>query len=269
MTDEKKPYCSDWENYPEARANVVLRAEVGSTVYGTGRPGHEDHDEIAVFCMPPRHVLGGRPADSIVWRTAGASARSTPQDTDLAMYSVRKYVLLAAAGNPSILVPLFTPTEKVFESTVVGEILREQSGTFVTRQAGQKFLGYMDAQRKRMVDSRAGTRAPRSNRPELVAEHGFDTKFAMHMLRLGFQGIELLTTGRLELPIPDPAGELLRDVRRGKITYDEVMDIVGGLEVDLKNAILDADVKDMTPRADVDNLIWNLHWLHWDMKEYL
>lgn len=268
MTDGK-PYCSDWENYHEARANVVLRAEVGSTVYGTGLPGREDHDEVAVFCMPPTNVLGGRPADSIVWRTAGASARSTPQDTDLAMYSVRKYVLLAAAGNPSILVPLFTPDEKVFEQTIVGSLLRTSYPMFVTRQAGQKFLGYMDAQRKRMIDSRAGTRAPRSNRPELVAEHGFDTKFAMHMLRLGFQGIELLTTGRLALPIPDPAGELLRDVRRGKLTFDEVMDIVGGLESDLKKAILDADVRDMAPRSEVDLLIWHLHQTHWEMEKFL
>lgn len=47
-----------------------------------------------------------------------------------------------------------------------------------------------------------------TNRPELVAEHGYDTKFAMHALRLGAQGVELLTTGRITLPVPvpDPPG---------------------------------------------------------------
>src|SRR5688572_31106775 len=41
----------------------------------------------------------------------------------------------------------------------------------------------------------------RSHRPELEEMYGFDTKYAMHMLRLGFQGVELLTTGRLNLPM--------------------------------------------------------------------
>jgi hypothetical protein len=42
-----------------------------------------------------------------------------------------------------------------------------------------------------------------TNRPELVAVHGYDTKYAMHALRLGLQGIELLSTGRITLPVPN------------------------------------------------------------------
>jgi uncharacterized protein len=44
-----------------------------------------------------------------------------------------------------------------------------------------------------------------TNRPELVAVHGYDTKYAMHALRLGLQGIELLTTGRTPCLHPNPA----------------------------------------------------------------
>ena len=36
----------------------------------------------------------------------------------------------------------------------------------------------------------------RVNRPELIAAHGYDTKYAGHVLRLGYQGIEFLETGR-------------------------------------------------------------------------
>jgi hypothetical protein len=46
-------------------------------------------------------------------------------------------------------------------------------------------------------------------RPELVEKHGYDTKFAAHMVRLGYQGVELLETGRFTLPLPaSVAGEL-------------------------------------------------------------
>ena len=47
-----------------------------------------------------------------------------------------------------------------------------------------------------------GQAGAHTNRPELVAVHGYDTKYAMHALRLGLQGIELLTTGRITLPVP-------------------------------------------------------------------
>ena len=69
-----------------------------------------------------------------------------------------------------------------------------------------------------------GQSGAHTNRPELVAVHGYDTKFAMHALRLGVQGTELLTTGRITLPVPEPDLSYLRQIRRGEIGLDEVVD---------------------------------------------
>jgi len=52
----------------------------------------------------------------------------------------------------------------------------------------------LQAQKQRLTGERGQKRI---HRPELEEMYGFDTKCAMHMLRLGFQGVELLTTGRL------------------------------------------------------------------------
>ena len=41
----------------------------------------------------------------------------------------------------------------------------------------------------------------RVHRPELVDEHGHDTTYAMHMLRPGYQGRELLETGGISPPM--------------------------------------------------------------------
>jgi hypothetical protein len=38
----------------------------------------------------------------------------------------------------------------------------------------------------------------------------------MHALRLGLQGLELLTTGRITLPVPEPYCAYLRSIRRGE-----------------------------------------------------
>ena len=65
--------------------------------------------------------------------------------------------------------------------------------------------------------------------------YGFDTKYAMHMLRLGFQGIELLTTGRLSLPMREPAPSFLLDVRRGKVSEQDCLTRAGELEQELSD----------------------------------
>jgi hypothetical protein len=44
----------------------------------------------------------------------------------------------------------------------------------------------------------------------------------MHALRLGLQGIELLTTGRITLPVPEPDRAYLRSIRRGERPLTEV-----------------------------------------------
>lgn len=63
--------------------------------------------------------------------------------------------------------------------------------------------------------------------------YGFDTKYAMHMLRLGYQGVELLTTGRLSLPMREPERSFLLDVRRGRASEQVCLEKAGELEAEL------------------------------------
>jgi hypothetical protein len=63
----------------------------------------------------------------------------------------------------------------------------------------------------------------RVNRPELIEQYGFDTKYAGHVLRLGYQGIEFLESGALTLPLPEPQRERVLDVRTGRVSFDEVL----------------------------------------------
>jgi hypothetical protein len=70
----------------------------------------------------------------------------------------------------------------------------------VSKLAAERFLGYLNAQNAAMT----GEAGAHTNRLELVAVHGYDTKYAMHALRPGLQGVELLTTGRITLPVPEP-----------------------------------------------------------------
>jgi hypothetical protein len=74
-------------------------------------------------------------------------------------------------------------------------------------------------------------------RPELVEKHGFDTKFAAHMIRLGFQGVELLTTGRITLPMPGIQRQFVREIRAGDVPMTETLDVAENLEARLRGLI--------------------------------
>lgn len=69
-------------------------------------------------------------------------------------------------------------------------------------------------------------------RSKLEAEYGYDTKHASHLVRLLRMGKEILTTGDLTVRRPD-ANELL-DIRRGKWSYDELMDNIQPLQEELE-----------------------------------
>ena len=208
---------------------VIIRTEVGSTAHGTGLPGGEDYDEMGLMIEPWESAIGlHEHPDTIVYRSGRSEGeRSQPGDYDLVVYTVRKFARLAASGNPSVLMLLFGPLRY---STPLGDQLRALAPAFWSDRARTRFLGYSRAQRERLLGVRGGAH---TNRPELVGNHGYDTKYAMHMLRLGFQGIEYAETGAMTLPIPAPHGQYLRDVRLGKYSLDEVLAVADDNEAAL------------------------------------
>jgi uncharacterized protein len=56
----------------------------------------------------------------------------------------------------------------------------------------------------------------------------------MHALRLGVQGIELMTTGQITLPVPEPDRQYLRAIRRGEVPQAEVVAAVESAERELE-----------------------------------
>lgn len=55
-----------------------------------------------------------------------------------------------------------------------------------------------------------------------IQKHGYDTKFAMHLVRLVWEGEELLKTCRLVFPLP--FAEHLLAIRRGEWKLDYIIE---------------------------------------------
>ena len=192
---------TDFKNL--ALTNEILRGVVGSTALGTAIEGQDDRDEMGVCVEPAEYVCGLSHFEQYIHRTQPEGVRSGPGDLDLVIYSLRKYCRLAVQGNPSILVLMWLPHHEI--KTAAGEELLNVRDAFVSRAAGWRYLGYLTSQRRALT----GEKSKQVSRPELVARYGYDTKFAMHALRLGLQGIQYLREKRIVLPIPEPSLSLL------------------------------------------------------------
>lgn len=201
------------------RAGVVLEGVAGSVAYGLDLPGSSDLDLMGVFVEPPAALFGPGYRDlrqeGYVRRTAAEGRRSEPTDQDLTAYSLRKYLRLAADGNPSVLVLLYLPEDRLTRQTETGRQLRDLTPALVSQRTAARHVGYLNRQMERMAGG--GRR---------VGLHGYDVKYASHALRLGLQGVELLTTGRLDLPMPEPARRQVLRVRRGEVPYAEAQAMI-------------------------------------------
>lgn len=236
----------------QAEAATILRGVVGSTVHGLNvQDGIEDRDEMGICIEPIEAAMGiGAPFEQFIYRSAAErehrhDAPSKAGDLDLTIFSLRKYVRLAMKGNPTILLLLFVPRESILHMDARGSQLRDLTPNILSRAAGGAFLGYLQAQRQRLTGERGQMRV---NRNDLKDKYGFDTKYAMHMLRLGFQGVELLSTGHLSLPMREPERAWLYGVRQGGATLQECLTRAGELEAELKD-LLDTSVLPKEPDA--------------------
>ena len=90
-------------------------------------------------------------------------------------------------------------------------------------EALPRYIGYLTAQKMKMLSHNG--KGNDVTRPDLIARYGFDTKFAGHMARLGMQGVELMMTGRISLPMPEYAAKVVRDIRNGVYKMSETVEM--------------------------------------------
>ncbi|MEA2296132.1 MAG: uncharacterized protein QOE86_3771 [Solirubrobacteraceae bacterium] len=248
--DETKPNVDNAKHRAIAEPNTVLLGLVGSTVHGVTVDDADDRDEMGICIEPPEHVIGLHGFDQWVYRTQPEGARSGPGDVDRTVYSLRKWCRLALAGNPTVMLLLHVPDAQCSVIEEPGRVLRANKQWFASRRAGHAYLGYMQRQRERMTGQRGQMRV---NRPELIERYGYDTKYAGHVLRLGYQGIEFLQSGRLTLPMREPERTRVLDVRNGRVSFEEVLaeadDLQRGLELLLEESPLPAGADDAAVNA--------------------
>lgn len=114
--------------------------------------------------------------------------------------------------------------------------------------AERKYRGAM-----RHWDAYQGWKAERNPaRAALEEKHGYDTKHAMHLVRLMKTGLELLETGELSVRRSDAAE--LRAIRDGALSYDQLIAQAQALEANMHDAARTTVLPDAIDFAFVEAL---------------
>lgn len=104
-------------------------------------------------------------------------------------------------------------------------------------------------------------------RAVLEEKYGYDTKHALHLYRLLTEGEELLTNHTITLPRPDV--ELLMDIRNGRYSYDQLMEMIGDVDLKFDKLYQESTLPKSPDINKLDNLCVNIveTWLR-ESKTY-
>lgn len=182
-----------------------------------------------------------------------------PDDVDVILYSLRKWASLAAKGNPTSLHFLFTTHQSHHDTR---QEIFKNTEAFLSRESATQFVGFADDQLKRVTGEKG--RGKKGQRPDLEQEFGYDTKAAMHTLRLLYECIELMRDSRIALPRPEK--DLLIHVRNGGWTLEKLIQEAYQLFAEAKEAQLHSVLPDMIDRNRISRLISDAYLRHW--QEY-
>jgi len=119
-------------------------------------------------------------------------------------------------NNPNMLDSIFVPARCVLFCSPVAQIVRDSRKLFLHKGSYHKFRGYMFSQLHKIEQK---TNSTNPKRAALIEEHGFDTKFAQHSVRLCLQAEQILVEHDLDI---ERNRDMLKSIRSGEWSIDRI-----------------------------------------------
>jgi uncharacterized protein len=232
----------------------------GSELHGAKIGQTDDTDLYGVYIEDPEHALGLNSREHFVWSTAGDDRRNGSDDLDVTLYSLRKWAGMAAKGNATALHFLFADPKDVSPRT--WRKIQNNSSVFLSRMSARQFLGFADSQFKRLTGEKGSGK--KGQTPEYIGKYGYDTKAAMHGLRLLYECMELMQLGRITFPRPEE--DLLIEVRRGRLTLQQVLEHAQRLFKEVEDAVAQSPLPEELDTSAVSKLIAKVQLAFWKSR---
>jgi uncharacterized protein len=178
---------------------------------------------------------------------------------DLTIYGIVKFFNLAMENNPNVIDSLFTPVNCVLHATRVGNLVRENRRMFLHKGAWPKFKGYAYSQLHKI-----SIKQPLGKRAELVEKHGYDVKFAYHVVRLLTEVEMILIEQDIDL---QRNNEQLKAIRRGEWSEERLRTWCAEKESQLERAYAESSLRATPDEPKIRTLLLNCLEEHYGSLE--
>lgn len=166
---------------------------------------------------------------------------------------------MAAKGNPSALHFVFAQEQF---STRWWDKIRERRELFSSKRHLNPFIRFADDQMERLC-GRKGQK--NIHRAALEQAHGYDTKYAMHVIRLYLEAKEYMETGKITLP--NPKVDLLIAIRLGKYKRSEIEEMGKELQAEAYSAQKRSPLPDAVDHETISRLITAVYVGFWGTQK--
>lgn len=196
---------------PFEEKNLILLGLRGSLAHGTYIQDYTDDRDVFGIVIPPIDYFYGLKKYEGTERFEG--------DIDLLIFDIRKYITLLLKNNPNVLSLLWLQDNQYLKRTELGKRLIANRYMFLSKKCYNTYSGYAYGQLKRMTHyNKQGYMGKK--RKELVEKYGYDCKNASHLIRLLKMGIEILTTGEVNVLRKD--SQLYISIKKGEWSLEKV-----------------------------------------------
>ncbi|MEZ5534604.1 MAG: nucleotidyltransferase domain-containing protein [Thiolinea sp.] len=250
-------------NAPDFLADAVqYEVIMGSVAYGVSNDSSDM--DIYGFAIPPKalmfpHLRGEIPGfDTCAPQFEqyqqhhihdAAALGGKGREYDITVFAIAKYFRLLADNNPNIIDSLYVPDNCVLYASPVGRLVRERRKLFLHKGCWAKFKGYAYGQMHKIR-----TKQPQGKRKALTEQHGYDVKFAYHVVRLLGEVEQLLLHGDMDL---QRDAEQLKAIRRGEWSLPQLEDYFARKEADLEQVYLASRLPDAPDTGAIRQLLMN------------
>lgn len=238
--------------------NTIMLMKMGSQAYGVS---NDDSDlDVYGVCMPPKELVFPHLGGEIpgfgkqiqrfeVWQEHHVKDSNGRIEYDFTVYSIVKFFQLCMENNPNMLNSLFVPRNCVLHSTAVGERIREQRKMFLHKGSWHKFKGYAYAQMHK-IKNKSNASNPKRNAS--IQEHGYDLKFAYHIVRLLNEVEQILVEHDLDI---QRNREQLKSIRRGEWTFEMIESYFQSKEKSLEEIYATSTLQHSPDEAKIKTLL--------------
>ena len=246
--------------------NTQYLTVMGSVSYGVS--GESSDVDVYGMCIPPKdvvfpHLAGeimgfGKPRERFdQWQQHHVQPPDGRETTyDFQVFGIVRYFQLCMECNPNMIDSLFTPRRCVMHSTQVGEIMRENRKLFLHKGAWHKFRGYAYSQ---MHKIKGKVNSSNPDRAASIGRHGYDVKFAYHVVRLLDEIEQIMVEHDLDL---ERNREQLKAIRRGEWTLEQIERHFEGKERALENTYASSTLAHSPDEAKIKEVLMTCLEMH-------